>query len=68
LVVAWPAYQTVGEEPYGLVPLEAMSCGRPIVASRSGGIPETVVDGVTGFTVAPVMSARPKRRMIKARG
>ena len=45
-------YPTVGEEPYGLVPLEAMSCERPIVASRSGGIPETVVDGVTGFTVA----------------
>jgi glycosyltransferase involved in cell wall biosynthesis len=46
-------YPTVGEEPYGLVPLEAMSCERPIVASRSGGIPETVVDGVTGFTVRP---------------
>jgi glycosyltransferase involved in cell wall biosynthesis len=45
-------YPTIGEEPYGLVPLEAMSSGRPIVASRSGGIAETVVDGVTGFTVA----------------
>jgi glycosyltransferase involved in cell wall biosynthesis len=45
-------YPTVGEEPYGLVPLEAMSCGRPIVASQSGGIAETVVDGITGFTVA----------------
>jgi glycosyltransferase involved in cell wall biosynthesis len=44
-------YPTVGEEPYGLVPLEAMSCARPIVASRSGGIPETVVDGETGFLV-----------------
>jgi glycosyltransferase involved in cell wall biosynthesis len=44
-------YPTVGEEPYGLVPLEAMSSGRPIVASRSGGIVETVVDGVTGFLV-----------------
>jgi glycosyltransferase involved in cell wall biosynthesis len=45
-------YPTIGEEPYGLVPLEAMSSGRPIVASQSGGIAETVVDGVTGFTVA----------------
>ncbi len=44
-------YPTVGEEPYGLVPLEAMSCARPVVASRSGGITETVVDGVTGFLV-----------------
>src|SRR5262249_46374545 len=46
-------YPTIGEERYGLVPLEAMSCGRPIVASLSGGICETVVDGVTGFTVPP---------------
>lgn len=44
-------YPTLGAEPYGLVPLEAMSCGRPIVASRSGGIPETVIDGVTGYIV-----------------
>src|SRR4029453_15078526 len=44
-------YPTVGEEPFGLVPLEAMSSGRPIVASRSGGIAETVVDGETGLIV-----------------
>ncbi len=44
-------YPTVGEEPYGLVPLEAMSCGRPVVATRSGGIVETLVDGSTGFLV-----------------
>ena len=44
-------YPTIGEEPYGLVPIEAMSCARPIVASNSGGIPETVVDGVTGYIV-----------------
>jgi len=44
-------YPTVGDEPYGLVPLEAMACGRPIVASRSGGIPETVVHSKTGYVV-----------------
>lgn len=42
-------YPTVGDEPYGLVPLEAMSARRPIIASASGGITETVVDGQTGF-------------------
>ncbi len=49
-------YPTLGEEPYGLVPVEAMSCGRPVVASCSGGIPETVIDGVTGYIV-PVGNA-----------
>jgi glycosyltransferase involved in cell wall biosynthesis len=44
-------YPTVGEEPYGLVPLEAMSCGRPVIASRSGGMIETVIDGTTGYIV-----------------
>jgi glycosyltransferase involved in cell wall biosynthesis len=44
-------YPTVGEEPYGLVPLEAMSMARPVVGSRSGGIIETIVDGKTGFLV-----------------
>ncbi len=44
-------YPTVGDEPYGLVPLEAMSMGRPIVGSRSGGITETILDGETGFLV-----------------
>ena len=44
-------YPTLGDEPYGLVPVEAMSCSRPIVASDSGGIRETVINGITGFIV-----------------
>jgi glycogen(starch) synthase len=36
------------EEPFGLVALEAAQMGRPVIASRSGGLPEIVVDGVTG--------------------
>jgi glycosyltransferase involved in cell wall biosynthesis len=46
-------YPTVAAEPFGLVPLEAMSAERPIVAARCGGITETVVDGVTGWLVEP---------------
>lgn len=36
-------------EPLGLVPLESMACGTPVVGVAEGGIRETVVDGVTGF-------------------
>jgi len=36
-------------EPFGLVPLEAMACGTPIVAVREAGVRETVRDGETGL-------------------
>jgi glycosyltransferase involved in cell wall biosynthesis len=40
-------------ESFSMVTLEAMTCGRPIIASRNGAIPELVVDGVTGTLVTP---------------
>ncbi|MEO7040259.1 MAG: glycosyltransferase [Gemmatimonadaceae bacterium] len=45
------------EEGFGLVALEALALGVPVVASRVGGLPDIVVDGVTGVLVEP---ARPE--------
>ena len=41
------------DEPFGRAIIEAMAVARPVVATRSGGVPEIVVDGETGLLVAP---------------
>ena len=42
--IDWP-------EPFGLVMIEAMSCGTPVIAYDNGSVPEVIDDGVTGFIV-----------------
>ncbi len=46
-----------GEEDFGLVPVEAMACGTPVVALARGGACETVVDGATGVLYAAAPGA-----------
>jgi glycosyltransferase involved in cell wall biosynthesis len=48
--IDWP-------EPFGLVMIEAMACGTPVVAYRRGSAPEVLDDGVTGFIVESVEQA-----------
>lgn len=42
------AFLFPGHEDFGITPVEAMACGKPVVALRKGGALETVIDGVTG--------------------
>lgn len=63
------------EEPFGLVMIEAMLCGTPVIAFPRGSVPEVVEEGVTGFVVRDVdeMAAAIQRvgqidrRMVRAR-
>jgi glycosyltransferase involved in cell wall biosynthesis len=49
----WYGRAVVVSELLGLVALEAMASGAPVIASRIGGLPEIVADGVTGHVVSP---------------
>jgi alpha-maltose-1-phosphate synthase len=52
-------------ELLGLVALEAMASGTPVIASRLGGLPEIVEDGVTGFLVPPGDVSALRERLVK---
>jgi glycosyltransferase involved in cell wall biosynthesis len=44
-------------EPFGLVMIEALACGTPVIAWRNGSVPEVIEEGVTGFIVENVAQA-----------
>ena len=44
-------------EPFGLVMIEAMACGTPVVAFRAASVPEIIDDGVSGFIVDNIEQA-----------
>ncbi|KAF9390971.1 hypothetical protein CPC16_004683 [Podila verticillata] len=48
--IDWP-------EPFGLVMIEAMACGTPVIAFKRGSVPEVIDHGVTGFLVSDEMEA-----------
>lgn len=50
-------------DPFPRIVIEAMACGRPVVATNTGGIPEAVVDGETGFLVPPKSVAILQQRL-----
>ena len=49
-------------EPLGIVNLEAMACELSVVATATGGIPEVVVDGETGWLITPIRAGRGRHR------
>jgi glycosyltransferase involved in cell wall biosynthesis len=64
LPIDWP-------EPFGLVMIEAMACGTPIIAFRNGSVPEIMVEGQTGFVVDSIedaVAAVPRIREVSRRG
>jgi glycosyltransferase involved in cell wall biosynthesis len=54
--ICWP-------EPFGLVMIEAIACGTPVIAFPCGSVPEIVEDGVTGFVVEPDAGLRAIQRI-----
>lgn len=67
------------DEPFGIVMIEALACGAPVIAIRRGSVPEVIDDGVTGFHCAnvdemvaavarlPGLDRRACRRAVEAR-
>ncbi|MBF0550249.1 MAG: glycosyltransferase family 4 protein [Deltaproteobacteria bacterium] len=51
-------------EPFGIVALEAMACGKPVIVSKVGGLQDIVSDGVDGYVVEPGMVAPLQQKLL----
>ena len=60
-VVIMPSYY----EPFGMVAIEAMACGTPVVASNVGGLKWTIEDGITGFHAEPKNAVKFAKCIVK---
>jgi glycosyltransferase involved in cell wall biosynthesis len=57
--IDWP-------EPFGLVMIESMACGTPVIAFKCGSVPEVIDEGITGFIVSSVDEAVERVRQLGA--
>jgi glycosyltransferase involved in cell wall biosynthesis len=57
--IDWP-------EPFGLVMIEALACGTPVIAFRNGSVPEIIEDGTTGFVVTSLEQAVESVRRVES--
>ncbi len=53
------------DEPFGLVMIEAMSCGTPVLALKGGSVPEVVRDGISGFVCSSVDEMAERAKNLK---
>jgi glycosyltransferase involved in cell wall biosynthesis len=65
-IAIFPSHQFI--ESFGMVALEAMACAKPVIATRNGGAPEVVIDGVTGTVVEPGDVAALERALVTYAG
>ncbi|MEM3462070.1 MAG: glycosyltransferase family 4 protein [Candidatus Bathyarchaeia archaeon] len=59
-------FTSIHEEPFGLVMVEAMACGTPVIGFRKGAVPEVIADGVSGYVVNNLRAMREAVRRVES--